>query len=177
MWQCSAHARSAHEARYPNHQAKTVSDSNKVNAHLLRPFGDLPVMAALDQLRLDNDVTLLAGDNGTGKSTFLELIAAAIGFADEGGELERSGELPAVPRGVLRDALVPGDLPQVLRGKNLFWINIKQFLQSSDSDLPAENYLMHWQAVYQCFLEEDAAALRGLSYVTTEDPFAKKQQH
>ena len=82
-----------------------------------------------------------------------------------------------MPESELRDALAPGTLPQALRGKNLFWINIKQFLQSSDSDLPAENYLMHWQAVYQCFLDEDASALRGLSYVTTEDPFAKRQQH
>ena len=82
-----------------------------------------------------------------------------------------------LPESELRDALVPGELPRVLRGKNLFWINIKQFLQSSDSDLPAENYLMHWQSVYQCCLEDDASALRGLSYVTTEDPFAKRQEH
>ena len=82
-----------------------------------------------------------------------------------------------MPESELRDALVPGQLPHALRGKNLFWINIKQFLQSSDSDLPAENYLQHWQSVYQCFLDEDASALRGLSYVTTEDPFAKRQEH
>jgi hypothetical protein len=82
-----------------------------------------------------------------------------------------------MPEAELRDALLPGQLPQALRGKNLFWINIKQFLESGDSDLPAENYLMHWQAVYQCFLEEDAAALRGLSYVSTEDPFAQKREH
>src|SRR6516225_282780 len=70
------------------------------------PF-DLPALQDLDQLNLDHPVTLLAGDNGTGKSTILELIAAAVGFADEGGELERSGELPAVPRGLLDDAVLP----------------------------------------------------------------------
>lgn len=82
-----------------------------------------------------------------------------------------------MPESELRDALVREQLPHALRGKNLFWINIKQFLQSGDSDLPAENYLQHWQAVYQCFLDENASALRGLSYVTTEDPFAKKKEH
>jgi len=90
---------------------------------------------------------------------------------------ELNGPHDWLPESELRDALAPGALPQALRGKNLFWINIKQFLQSTDSDLPAENYLMHWQSVYQCFLEEDASALRGLSYVTTEDPFAKRQEH
>ena len=90
---------------------------------------------------------------------------------------EKNGPHEWMPESELRDALVPGQLPYALRGKNLFWINIKQFLQHSDSDLPAENYLMHWQAVYQCFLEEDASVLRGLSYVTTEDPFAKRQEH
>jgi predicted ATPase len=68
---------------------------------------DLPAVAAIEDLRLDAPVTLLAGDNGTGKSTLVEAIAAAIGFADEGGELERSGELPAVPRPVFEEALAP----------------------------------------------------------------------
>jgi predicted ATPase len=50
---------------------------------------------------------MLAGDNGTGKSTLLEAIAEAMGFAAQGGELERAGELPAVPRAVLGGALHP----------------------------------------------------------------------
>jgi len=70
------------------------------------PF-DVPAMAAIEQLRLDVAVTLLAGENGTGKSTVVELLAEAIGFAAHGGELERWGELPAVPRSVLHGALSP----------------------------------------------------------------------
>jgi len=61
------------------------------------PF-TIPAVAGVARLRLDAPVTLLAGDNGTGKSTLIEALAAAIGFAPEGGELERLGELPAVPR-------------------------------------------------------------------------------
>jgi predicted ATPase len=52
-------------------------------------------------------VTLLAGENGTGKSTILEALAEAIGFAEEGGEFERLGELPPVPRSAMRGALAP----------------------------------------------------------------------
>src|SRR3954454_20971494 len=70
------------------------------------PF-DVPAIAAVEQLRLDAPVTLLAGDNGTGKSTLVEAVAEAIGFAPGGGELERAGELPPVPRAVLGGALEP----------------------------------------------------------------------
>jgi predicted ATPase len=70
------------------------------------PF-NVPAMATLERLRLERPVTLLAGDNGSGKSTILEAIAAAVGFADQGGELDRLGELPAVPRKVLGGALAP----------------------------------------------------------------------
>ena len=77
-----------------------------------RPLGHrlsvhVPAMDAVEELRLDAPVTLLAGDNGTGKSTLIEAIAEAIGFAAEGGELERAGERPAVPRPVLDGALEP----------------------------------------------------------------------
>src|SRR3954469_13987026 len=70
------------------------------------PF-DVPAVAAVEQMRLDAPVTLLAGDNGTGKSTLVEAVAEAIGFAVEGGELQRPGGLPAVPRPVLDGALEP----------------------------------------------------------------------
>src|SRR5829696_1708140 len=70
------------------------------------PF-ELPAVAGIEAMRLDAPITLLAGDNGTGKSTIVEAVAAAIGFAPEGGELQRLGELPPVPRPVLGGALGP----------------------------------------------------------------------
>jgi predicted ATPase len=70
------------------------------------PF-DVPAVAGVGGMSFAAPVTLLAVDNGTGKSTVVEAIAEAIGFSDEGGELERLGELPAVPRAVLGGALEP----------------------------------------------------------------------
>ena len=70
------------------------------------PF-DVPAVEQVEALRLDAPVTMLAGDNGVGKSTLLEALAEAMGFAPEGGELERSGALPAVPRPVWDGALAP----------------------------------------------------------------------
>jgi len=45
---------------------------------------DLPAVRALDTLEFGH-VTVLAGDNGTGKSTLVEAIAVAAGFNPEGG--------------------------------------------------------------------------------------------
>ncbi len=66
-------------------------------------------MRDIEQLRLDRPVTLLAGDNGTGKSTIIEALAEAVGFDEGGGELERSGELPAVVRPVFDERLESED--------------------------------------------------------------------
>src|SRR5215217_9714539 len=70
------------------------------------PF-EVPVIEQAEGLDLTSPITLLAGDNGTGKSTLVEALAQAIGFAPEGGELERPGELPPVPHPVLGGALEP----------------------------------------------------------------------
>ena len=48
------------------------------------PFS-LPAIKSLDELKLRARVCLFAGENGTGKSTLLEAIAAHYGFGREGG--------------------------------------------------------------------------------------------
>jgi predicted ATPase len=107
------------------------------------PFS-VPAIAKIEQLSLGESVTLLAGENGSGKSTILEAIAAAIGFAEHGGELARLGELPAVPRCVLDDARVPllapvlsGTKPRngyFLRAESFF--NVAEFVDSGDRFAP-----------------------------------------
>ncbi len=45
----------------------------------------LPAIKSLDSLELHPKVTYIIGENGTGKSTILEAVAAAFGFNPEGG--------------------------------------------------------------------------------------------
>ncbi len=100
----------------------------------------IPAMRMIERLRLDSPVTLITGDNGSGKSTILEAVAAAVGFAEQGGELERLGELPAVPRTVLKGALAPvlaDTKPRngyYLRAESFF--NVAAFIDSGDRFAP-----------------------------------------
>ena len=107
------------------------------------PFS-VPAVAQIERLRLDRPVTLLAGENGTGKSTVLEAIAAAIGFAEQGGEFSRLGDLPAVPRNVVDQHKVPLLAPVLsstkprngyfLRAESFF--NVAELIDSGDRFAP-----------------------------------------
>jgi predicted ATPase len=55
----------------------------------------------------------------------LETVAAAVGFADQGGELERLGELPAVPRAVLDEAVTP--ILTETRPRNGYYLRAESF--------------------------------------------------
>ena len=55
------------------------------------PFS-VPAIAALTRLDFPSRVTFFAGENGTGKSTLLEDIAAHIGFGREGGNRDMPHE-------------------------------------------------------------------------------------
>jgi len=143
------------------------------------PF-EVPAVAAVEDLRLDAPVTLLAGDNGSGKSTIVEAIAEAMGFVAEGGELERSGELPAVPRPVLGGGLEPmlsRTKPRngyFLRAESFF--NIASFVDSGGvfspdlslyGDLP-----LHEQSHGQSFLALAANRFAGESLYVLDEPEA-----
>ena len=102
--------------------------------------GGLAVVEAIEQLHFDRPVTLLSGDNGSGKSTVVELAAEAIGFDAQGGELERKGELPATPRAVVNRAIEPvlsSSKPRngyFLRAESFF--NVAAFADSDDRFAP-----------------------------------------
>jgi predicted ATPase len=143
------------------------------------PF-DVPAVAAVEQLRLDTPVTLLAGDNGSGKSTIVEAVAEAIGFGAEGGELERAGELPAVPRAVLDGALEPvlaARKPRhgyFLRAESFF--NIAAFVDSGSTfapDLSLYGYVpLHGQSHGQSFLALAANRFGGEGLYVLDEPEA-----
>ena len=51
---------------------------------LAYPF-NIPALRTLERIEFHPDVTFIAGDNGTGKSTLIEAIAMKLGFSQEGG--------------------------------------------------------------------------------------------
>ncbi len=81
-----------------------------------------------------------------------------------------------MPESELRDALISEKLPHALQHRNLFWINVRRYLQHEHAQLPPEDYLRHWRDVYQCCLAEDTSTLRGLSYVSFDDPGSQNQR-
>jgi predicted ATPase len=143
------------------------------------PF-DVPAVAALDTLDLSAPVTLLAGENGAGKSTIVEALAEAIGFDVEGGELERAGELPAVPRNVFQNLAEPvltSAKPRngfFLRAESFF--NVARFVDSGDQFAPDLSLYgdvpLHGQSHGQSFLALAANRFGGQSLYILDEPEA-----
>lgn len=143
------------------------------------PF-DVPAVAQVEALVLDSPITLLAGDNGTGKSTLAEAAAEAMGFALEGGELERSGELAPVPRSVLDGALEPvlsATRPRngyFLRAESFF--NVASLIDSGSRHAPDLSLYgdvpLHEQSHGQAFLALAANRFGGESLYVLDEPEA-----
>jgi predicted ATPase len=142
---------------------------------------DVPAVAAVEAMKLDAPVTLLAGDNGTGKSTLIEAFAAAIGFAAEGGELERSGELPPVPRpvlgGALRPVLEPWSKPRngyFLRAESFF--NVARFVDGGSEFAPDLSLYggvaLHQQSHGESFLALASNRFAGEGLYILDEPEA-----
>jgi predicted ATPase len=141
------------------------------------PF-TVPAVADVASLRLDAPVTLIAGDNGTGKSTLIEALAYAIGFAAEGGELERLGELAAVPRydGALQPILGENK-PRTgyfLRAESFF--NIASFIDAEEEFSPDLSLYgdvpLHRQSHGESFLALATNRFGGESLYILDEPEA-----
>lgn len=142
---------------------------------------EMPAVAAIEDLRLDAPVTLLAGDNGSGKSTIVEAIAQSMGFSAQGGELERSGELPPVPRPVIGGgALEPVLSPRkprngyFLRAESFF--NVAAFVDGGSKHAPDLSLYgdvpLHEQSHGQSFLALAANRFGGESLYVLDEPEA-----
>jgi predicted ATPase len=138
-------------------------------------------LADVPQLSFDQPVTLLAGDNGTGKSTIIEACAAAMGFAEEGGELERLGELPAVPRSIYKGFLTPvvnrWARPRIgyfLRAESFF--NVAAFVDQEDTFSPDLSLYggrpLHQQSHGQSFLALASNRFGGEGIFILDEPEA-----
>jgi hypothetical protein len=80
-----------------------------------------------------------------------------------------------IPESEFRDTLLVQKLPAALREKNFFWIDVRRYLRHDDARLPADDYLRHWQQIYECCMSEDVATLRRLVYLSFEEPRRKKK--
>ena len=143
------------------------------------PF-DVPAVEAVEDLALDAPLTLLAGDNGSGKSTLIEAVAEAIGFPQEGGELERPGALPAVPHPVLGGALEP--VLSATRPRNGYFLRAESFFNvasfiGSDHEFAPDLSLygdvpLHAQSHGQSFLALAGNRFGGQGLYILDEPEA-----
>jgi len=72
--------------RAPGYYSAVVLKRDQISQQEFRsyPF-NVPAIAHLDTLELDPKITIIVGENGTGKSTLIEAIAIAAGMNAEGG--------------------------------------------------------------------------------------------
>ncbi|WP_294523297.1 AAA family ATPase [uncultured Anaerovibrio sp.] len=63
--------------------SKVGIDWGKINDYSY--LRNIPAISSIDELEFHSPITLLAGENGMGKSTLLEAMAVAAGFNPEGG--------------------------------------------------------------------------------------------
>jgi predicted ATPase len=94
-------------------------DASRVTERAAYPFC-LPFLQGEFELEFDCAITIIAGENGTGKSTLLEGIAALAGYDEAGGgkgymPVDHSGALEAMG-GSLSRALRASWLPKITNG-------------------------------------------------------------
>ena len=63
---------------------KVTLERNKIESFDEYPF-NIEIIKNFKELNFDTQVTFLVGENGTGKSTFIEALAVALGLPAEGG--------------------------------------------------------------------------------------------
>ncbi|MEA3536372.1 AAA family ATPase [Rhizobium sp. CC-YZS058] len=115
------------------------------------PF-NLPMFANGFEVTFQTPVTIIVGENGTGKSTFLEGLAGLIGFDQAGGgagyrPVDHSGAID-VAGDVLRSVLRAGWLPKVNTGwffKAETFFSVARYLDDAARDARAipPDFLSH----------------------------------
>ena len=63
---------------------KITLEKDKIKSQNIYPF-NIEIVKNFTELNLDTPVTFFVGENGIGKSTFIEAIAVSLGLPAEGG--------------------------------------------------------------------------------------------
>jgi predicted ATPase len=122
-------------------------DYDKVTEPEAYPFC-LPFLRDEFELRFEREITIIVGENGTGKSTLLEGIAALAGYDDAGGgkgymPVDHSGAREKMG-GELAQALRAAWLPKVTKGwffRAETFFDVARYLDSVGSD--SADFLSH----------------------------------
>jgi predicted ATPase len=122
-------------------------DPERIDDREAYPFC-LPFLSDDFDLRFERAITIIVGENGTGKSTLLEGIAALAGYDGAGGG---KGYMPVdhssaieVEGGELSEALHASWLPKITKGwffRAESFFSVARYLDSVDS--PAADFLSH----------------------------------
>jgi predicted ATPase len=138
----------------------------------------LPFLRNEFELNFDRPITIIAGENGTGKSTLLEGIAVLSGFDDAGGgkgyRAVDHSDAHEVMGGELAQALRAGWLPKISNGwffRAETFFSIARYLGSvgSSSDCPTR------MARGFCASSRSAASGRASSSSTSPKPRCRRR--
>ena len=135
----------------------------------------IPAIAGVEQLTLNRPVTFFVGENGSGKSTMLEAIAAAYGFNPEGGTrnyrfstYDSHSELCDAIR-LIRGYRKPG-WGYFLRAESFYNVASAEEAYSREGGVPPAYY--HRRSHGESFLEMAQRNFRGNGVYLLDEPEA-----
>ena len=112
----------------------------------------LPVFRTAFELDFETPITIIVGENGSGKSTFLEGIAALVGFDEAGGgpgyrPVDHSKAVETMG-GKLADALKASWLPKMSKGwffRAESFFSVSRYLDQAalDANMPPPDFLSY----------------------------------
>lgn len=159
-----------------------VLDRDKVASFDEYPYS-LPAISGLTTLKFHPKVTFFVGENGSGKSTVLEAVAAAIGLNPEGGTRntlfstkDTHSDLFETTR-LVRSARYPSD-SYFLRAESFY--NLATYMDDDDDPLYSrKDYLwmyggrsLHEQSHGESFIATMTKKLRGAGIYLFDEPEA-----
>ncbi len=139
------------------------------------PF-DLPWLRDKDfEIKFGEAVTIIVGENGVGKSTLIEALAASAGFGESGGNRDHAGRPGWMP---LADALRLAWLPKVTSGwffRAETFFDLANHLDNAGS--PSADFLSHSHGEGFMRVFEERMSLQGIYFMDEpESALSPKRQ-